>query len=167
MGSGQQRKGLRIQIETTRSQRDPQFLGLKLPNLSRGSYGCVSLVGPPILGGFPWAFKPTKKKERQLQPHPSHKKERTHLLSGWPKKSPNFLFTTKMVFPKSLKFMKSGSERERGEPINKYIPEQAVFHWTIVHPLRKLRQFGVGIIRIVHEPHIQRIWTIVSNSQIP
>ena len=29
----------------------------------------------------------------------------THLLSGWPRKSPNFIFTTKMVFPKSLKFM--------------------------------------------------------------
>ena len=34
----------------------------------------------------------------------------THLLSGWPKKSSNFIFTTKMVFPKSLKFMNSGSE---------------------------------------------------------
>ena len=34
----------------------------------------------------------------------------THLLSGWPKKSPNFIFATKMVFPKSLKFMNSGSE---------------------------------------------------------
>ena len=34
----------------------------------------------------------------------------THWLSGWPKKSPNFVFTTKMVFPKSLKFMNSGSE---------------------------------------------------------
>ena len=33
-----------------------------------------------------------------------------HLLSGWPKKSPNFIFATKMVFPKSLKFMNSGSE---------------------------------------------------------
>ena len=28
----------------------------------------------------------------------------------WPKKSPNFIFSTKMVFPKSLKFMNSGSE---------------------------------------------------------
>ena len=34
----------------------------------------------------------------------------THWLSGWPKKSPNFIFTTKMVFPKSLKFMSSGSQ---------------------------------------------------------
>ena len=34
-----------------------------------------------------------------------------HLLSGWPKKkSPNFIFTSKMVFPKCLKFMNSGSE---------------------------------------------------------
>ena len=33
-----------------------------------------------------------------------------HLLSGWPKKSSNFIFITKMVFPKSLKFMNSGSE---------------------------------------------------------
>ena len=33
-----------------------------------------------------------------------------HLLSGWPKKSLNFIFTTKLVFPKSLKFMNSGSE---------------------------------------------------------
>ena len=31
-----------------------------------------------------------------------------HWLSGWPKKSPNFICTTKMVFPKSLKFMNSG-----------------------------------------------------------
>ena len=34
----------------------------------------------------------------------------SHWLSGWPKKSPNFIFTTKLVFPKSLKFMNSGSE---------------------------------------------------------
>ena len=34
----------------------------------------------------------------------------THCLSGWPKKNLNFKFTTKMVFPKSLKFMNSGSE---------------------------------------------------------
>ena len=34
----------------------------------------------------------------------------THWLSGWPKKSPNFFFTTKVVFPKSLKFMNSGNE---------------------------------------------------------
>ena len=33
-----------------------------------------------------------------------------HCLSGWPKKGLNFKFTTKMVFPKSLKFMNSGSE---------------------------------------------------------
>ena len=33
-----------------------------------------------------------------------------HLLSGWPKKSSNFIFTTKMIFPKRLKFMNSGSE---------------------------------------------------------
>ena len=36
-----------------------------------------------------------------------------HLLSGWPKKSSNFIFTTKMVIPKSLKFMNSGSEMEK------------------------------------------------------
>ena len=35
---------------------------------------------------------------------------RAHWLSGWPKKSPNFMFTTKTVFPESLKFMNSGSE---------------------------------------------------------
>ena len=34
----------------------------------------------------------------------------SHRLSGWPKKSPNFIFTTKMVFPKSLNCMNSGSE---------------------------------------------------------
>ena len=34
----------------------------------------------------------------------------SHWLSGWPKQSPSFIFTTKMVFPKSLKFMNSGSE---------------------------------------------------------
>ena len=34
----------------------------------------------------------------------------SHLLSGWPIKSYNFILTTKMVFPKSLKFMNSGSE---------------------------------------------------------
>ena len=34
----------------------------------------------------------------------------THWLSGWPKTNPNSTFTTKMVFPKSLKFMNSGSE---------------------------------------------------------
>ena len=34
----------------------------------------------------------------------------SHWLSGWPKKSPNFAFTTKMVFPKSLKFVNSGSK---------------------------------------------------------
>ena len=34
----------------------------------------------------------------------------SHWLSGWPQKSPNFIFTTKMIFPKSLKFMNSGSE---------------------------------------------------------
>ena len=33
-----------------------------------------------------------------------------HWLSGWPKKYPHFIFTTRMVFPKSLKFMSSGSE---------------------------------------------------------
>ena len=33
-----------------------------------------------------------------------------HWLSGWPKNSSNFTFTTKIVFPKSLKFMNSGSE---------------------------------------------------------
>ena len=37
-----------------------------------------------------------------------------HWLSGWPKKSPNFVFTTKMVFPKSLKFMNSGSQIATG-----------------------------------------------------
>ena len=39
----------------------------------------------------------------------------THLLSGWPKKSSNFIFTTQLVFPKSLKFMNSGSE-SKGNP---------------------------------------------------
>ena len=41
-----------------------------------------------------------------------HKPENTptHWLSGWPKRSPNFIFTTQMVFPKSLKFMNSGTE---------------------------------------------------------
>ena len=35
----------------------------------------------------------------------------SHLLSGWPKKSSNFIFTTKVVFPKKfIKFMNSGSE---------------------------------------------------------
>ena len=36
-----------------------------------------------------------------------------HLLSGWPKikSKPNYRFTTKMVFPKRLKFMNSGSEQ--------------------------------------------------------
>ena len=34
----------------------------------------------------------------------------SHLLSGWPKKSPSVLFTTKMVFPESLKSINSGSE---------------------------------------------------------
>ena len=39
----------------------------------------------------------------------------THWLSGWPKKSPNFFCTTKMVqTPKSLKFMNSGSEYKGG-----------------------------------------------------
>ena len=33
-----------------------------------------------------------------------------HLPSGWPQTNPNFIFTTKMVFPKSFKFMNSGSE---------------------------------------------------------
>ena len=33
-----------------------------------------------------------------------------HWLSGWPKKRKNLIFTTKMVFPKSLKLMNSGSE---------------------------------------------------------
>ena len=33
----------------------------------------------------------------------------SHWLSGWPKKSPNFIFATKVVFPKSLKVMNSGS----------------------------------------------------------
>ena len=37
-------------------------------------------------------------------------KREPHWLSGWPKKSSNFIITTKMVFPKSLKFMNSGSE---------------------------------------------------------
>ena len=47
----------------------------------------------------------------------------THRLSGWPEKSSNFIVTTKMVFPKSLKFLNSGSERggelskpQRGNP---------------------------------------------------
>ena len=44
---------------------------------------------------------------QQNGPNP---KSDSHFLSGWPNKSPNFLFTTKMVFPKSLKFMNSGSE---------------------------------------------------------
>ena len=34
----------------------------------------------------------------------------SHWLSRWPKKSPNLIFTTKTVFPKSLEFMNSGSE---------------------------------------------------------
>ena len=42
-----------------------------------------------------------------------------HLLSGWPKKSQNFIFATKMVFPKSLKFLNSGSE-ELISPSYKY-----------------------------------------------
>ena len=33
-----------------------------------------------------------------------------HWLSAWPRKSSNFIFTTKMVFPKGLKFMNPGSE---------------------------------------------------------
>ena len=36
--------------------------------------------------------------------------QNSHLLSGWPKKSPNFIFITKMVFPQGLKFINSGSE---------------------------------------------------------
>ena len=40
-----------------------------------------------------------------------------HFPSGLAKKSSNFLFTTKMVFPKSLKFMNSGSLVEnKGNP---------------------------------------------------
>ena len=38
------------------------------------------------------------------------KKKPTHWLSGRPEKSPSCIFTTNMVFPKSLKFMNSGSE---------------------------------------------------------
>ena len=34
----------------------------------------------------------------------------TQLLSGWPQKSSSFIFTTKMIFPKTLKFMNSGSQ---------------------------------------------------------
>ena len=41
----------------------------------------------------------------------------TRWLSGFPEKSPNFLFTTKIVFPKSLKFMNSGSELNFEAPI--------------------------------------------------
>ena len=47
-------------------------------------------------------------------PNPTTKIGAAHRLSGWPKKSPNFIFTTKMVFPKSLKFMNSGSEAKMG-----------------------------------------------------
>ena len=36
---------------------------------------------------------------------------KSHRLSGWSKKSQNFIFTTKMVFPESLKFMNSESEK--------------------------------------------------------
>ena len=48
--------------------------------------------------------------EIHFVPPKKHGKPLSHLLSGWPKKSSNFRFTTKMVFPKSLKFMDSESE---------------------------------------------------------
>ena len=36
---------------------------------------------------------------------------KSHWLSGWPQKSPNFFCTTKTVLPKSLRFMNSGTEK--------------------------------------------------------
>ena len=45
----------------------------------------------------------------------------THLLSGWPKKPPNLIFTTEMGFPKSLKLMNSGSELLKGAPVSCHV----------------------------------------------
>ena len=50
------------------------------------------------------------------------------LAEGMAKKSPNFIFATKMVFPKSLKFMNSGSELcncVACTPPNKTLPRAA------------------------------------------
>ena len=46
------------------------------------------------------------------------------LLSGWPRKSSNFIYTTKLVFPKSLKFMNSGSEIPLASWVKKASPRQ-------------------------------------------
>ena len=58
-------------------------------------------------GGKSWVEgEPIRKNKGYQTPH----RIVAHWLSGWPKKSPNFIFATKMVIPKSLKFMNSGSE---------------------------------------------------------
>ena len=71
-----------------------------------------------------WARKPADPGSESLQPgaepqgpqsseeefSQKKKKRRAHWLSGWPHKCKNFIFTANMVFPKSLKFMNSGSE---------------------------------------------------------
>ena len=72
-----------------------------MANLSRSSLSTGS-AGVP-LGGTQW-LTPLSGSQH------SKASTLTHLPSGGPKKSPNFIFTTKMVFPKSLKFMNSGGE---------------------------------------------------------
>ena len=84
----------------------------------------------------------------------------THLLSGWPKKSSNFIFTTKMVFPKSLKFMNSGSEfiKDLFPPLIKKnttsilsLFQDMFFSTPEVdksYKLKRHRVFGVGVVLV-------------------
>ena len=69
--------------------------------------------------------------------------DQAHFLTsrvGWPTKSLNFLFPTKMVFPKSLKFMSSGSEymnsglsKSAGQPVNQKVGPK---HWDSMKCVR-------------------------------
>ena len=76
-----------------------------------------------------------------------------HWLSGWPQKSPNFMFTTKMVFPKSLKFMNSGPI-QKGRGWWGFKVMDAWNQQRVMEPLHFLKESAFGSVHVVSGYHV-------------
>ena len=96
------------------------YRGIIIPEFLRWCRNSSVHSRPPPNNG---SFKPEPSHQNQLCTKnkdvylpccaTSSRIRHTHWLSGWPKKGPNFLFTTKIVFQKSLQFINSGSEHTK------------------------------------------------------
>ena len=90
--------------------------GREVQRFGGGGVGCVwgrepsNLEGQGVCPKGPRGLiRVDSESNRRAEIRPEEGLSKAHLPSGWPQNSPNFIFTTTMVFPNSLKFMNSGS----------------------------------------------------------